>query len=145
MKSWMYATALGLGMVLLSGCASLNDDTTISLASDTYFDTGSADVKDSARSELQSVANRIKINQLTITGIRIEGNTDSVGDPAYNLDLSKRRALAVVNELVNNGISANMMTAYGNGETKPVASNNTDSGRAANRRVDIIIKGRLLF
>lgn len=143
MKSWMYVTALG--MVLLSGCASLNDDTTISLASDTYFDTGSADVKNSARSELQSVANRIKINQLTITGIRIEGNTDSVGDPAYNLDLSKRRALAVVNELVNNGISANMMTAHGNGETKPVAANNTDSGRAANRRVDIIIKGRLLF
>lgn len=145
MKSLFNVAAIGVSAVVLSACAGLTDGTTIRLATDTYFDTGSAVIKPSARSELVSVANRIKLNQLTISGIRVEGNTDSVGNPAYNLDLSKRRALAVVNELIANGISSHMIAAYGNGETKPVATNSTEAGRAANRRVDVIIKGRMLF
>lgn len=144
MKTGFHWASIGLSAMILSACATV-DDTTISLASDTYFNTDSAEILPAARSELVAVANRIKLNRLTINAIRVEGNTDSVGHPDYNLDLSKRRALSVVNELIGNGIPAQMLTAQGNGETKPVASNSTEAGRAANRRVDIIIKGRLLF
>lgn len=143
MKAWMTA-GVAATVMALGGCAAL-DGTTISLAADTYFASGSAALKPSSRAELASLANRIKLNALTINGVRVEGNTDNIGGTAYNLDLSKRRAVAVVEELVRNGVPRNLISAYGNGEAKPVASNSTENGRAANRRVDVIIKGRLLF
>ncbi len=67
--------------------------------------------------------------------IVIEGHTDSVGDDAYNLDLSERRAGAVVAYLVENGIDASRLQAAGKGETEPVADNATPEGRQQNRRV----------
>jgi outer membrane protein OmpA-like peptidoglycan-associated protein len=69
----------------------------------------------------------------------IEGHTDSTGDAAHNMDLSKRRAEAVKSVLVSQfGIDGARLTTTGLGATKPVASNDTPQGRAENRRVEFI-------
>jgi OmpA-OmpF porin, OOP family len=71
--------------------------------------------------------------------IRIEGYTDSRGTESYNLDLSQRRADAVRDFLIDNGISPRRITARGYGEAVPVASNTTIAGRQENRRVEVIV------
>jgi len=71
--------------------------------------------------------------------IRIEGHTDSSGEKSYNLDLSQRRADAVRDFLMENGISAERITARGYGEEKAIAANDTAAGRRENRRVEIIV------
>jgi outer membrane protein OmpA-like peptidoglycan-associated protein len=70
---------------------------------------------------------------------KIVGHTDADGNYASNLDLSKRRALSVKNELVKTfGIDASRLETDGMGETKPVALNDTPSNKALNRRVEFI-------
>ncbi len=71
--------------------------------------------------------------------VRVEGHTDSIGSEQYNMDLSQRRAEAVVEYLVNNGVNASRLVPVGMGEGFPVASNDTDAGRSANRRVDFVV------
>ncbi|MBK6993765.1 MAG: OmpA family protein [Lewinellaceae bacterium] len=71
--------------------------------------------------------------------IEIVGHTDALGDDDYNLELSRRRALAVVNFLQQNKISKNRLRSHGDGEAKPIASNETDEGRAQNRRVEFVV------
>jgi len=71
--------------------------------------------------------------------IRIEGYTDSRGPESYNLDLSQRRADAVRDFLIDNGISPRRITARGYGEAVAVASNSTLAGRRENRRVEVIV------
>lgn len=67
----------------------------------------------------------------------VEGYTDDVGSDAYNLNLSRERAKAVMNYFVSKGVPANRISSTGYGESKPIASNETDAGRAKNRRVEI--------
>jgi len=69
--------------------------------------------------------------------MEVIGHTDSIADDAYNLDLSNRRAATVKNWLVRNGISADRITTRGMGESQPIADNETEAGRAQNRRVEI--------
>jgi outer membrane protein OmpA-like peptidoglycan-associated protein len=69
--------------------------------------------------------------------IVIEGHTSSEGTDAYNLDLSKRRAEAVLSDLVKRGIAVSRLKAAGIGETRPIASNNDENGRSLNRRVEV--------
>jgi len=71
--------------------------------------------------------------------IRIEGYTDTRGPESYNIDLSQRRAGAVRDFLIENGISPQRITARGYGEVVQVASNTTRAGRQANRRVEMIV------
>lgn len=71
--------------------------------------------------------------------VLIEGHTDSVGNASYNLALSQRRADSVKNYLQTRGISGNRLSASGQGQSAPVASNDTTSGRQMNRRVEVII------
>ncbi len=71
--------------------------------------------------------------------IEIMGHTDALGDDDYNLDLSRRRALAVVNFLLENKVNKNRLRSHGEGEAKPIASNETDEGRAQNRRVEFVV------
>ncbi len=73
--------------------------------------------------------------------VTIEGHTDSVGDERYNRDLSQRRADAVRGLLIQNGIKSAQIVSRGLGEQYPIASNETESGRLQNRRVQIIISG----
>ena len=72
----------------------------------------------------------------------VEGNTDSIGSEEFNQRLSERRAAAVKDVLVKSGIEADRLTTVGNGELKPVASNDTEEGRAKNRRVSIVVSGK---
>ncbi len=73
------------------------------------------------------------------TNIIIEGHTDSKGADAYNQTLSENRANAVADYVVAQGVSRSRLTTKGYGATSPVASNDTDEGRAQNRRVNVII------
>ena len=70
----------------------------------------------------------------------VEGNTDSKGTDEYNQKLSERRAASVKDVLVKSGIEADRLTTVGYGESRPVASNDTEEGRAKNRRVSIVVK-----
>ncbi|HEC09331.1 MAG TPA: OmpA family protein, partial [Acidimicrobiales bacterium] len=70
------------------------------------------------------------------TLVAVEGFTDSQGDAAANQRLSEARAQAVVDYLVSQGVSPDVLRASGNGESRPVASNDTAEGRAQNRRIE---------
>lgn len=71
--------------------------------------------------------------------IRIEGHTDKEGRAEFNLDLSKRRAQSVINYLTQNGIEENRLQSNGFGYEKPIADNETEAGKALNRRVEFVI------
>jgi outer membrane protein OmpA-like peptidoglycan-associated protein len=75
-----------------------------------------------------------------ITRIRIEGHTDSTGSRQHNLKLSEARARTVKNYLASHGIEAGRMSSVGLGQTRPIADNKTEEGRAKNRRVEIQIE-----
>jgi OOP family OmpA-OmpF porin len=70
----------------------------------------------------------------------VEGHTDNVGADAYNMNLSKERAKAVMDYLVSKGVPATKISSVGYGEEKPIASNETEEGRSKNRRVEIKAK-----
>ena len=109
----------------------------ISLPSVT-FDTDEYEVKYECHDILEEVAEVIKA--YLKAKIQIEGHTDDIGDDSYNLELSKKRANAVMTYLVENfGIDPKRLTAVGYGETRPIASNLTTEGRQKNRRVDIVL------
>lgn len=80
------------------------------------------------------------IQDLGASHVTIEGHTDSNGAKATNQKLSDARATAISGYLAANGVAAGDLTAIGYGDTKPIASNGTNAGRAQNRRVDVIIK-----
>lgn len=73
--------------------------------------------------------------------VEVAGHTDNIGTASYNLDLSKRRARVVYEYLIDNGISADRLTTEGYGESEPIAGNDTEAGRAENRRTELVILG----
>jgi len=76
------------------------------------------------------------------TRVEIGGHTDNTGDPTYNLDLSRRRAMAVQQYLISRGVDEKRLTAVGYGQEKPIADNNTPQGQLKNRRIEFkILKG----
>ena len=79
------------------------------------------------------------LNAYPAVDVRLEGHTDSVGNPAENKKLSVERAVAVKTTLQVDGIAANRITTAGWGEEKPVASNATEEGRAKNRRLELVV------
>tara|TARA_R110001606_G_scaffold399310_1_gene584699 strand:- start:30948 stop:31784 length:837 start_codon:yes stop_codon:yes gene_type:complete len=79
-------------------------------------------------------------NTDSVIEVRVEGHTDSIGTEAYNKTLSQKRAEAVVAYLVSRGVKSHSLMAIGMGETSPVANNDTDAGRKANRRVDFVVQ-----
>lgn len=110
---------------------------TVNMAQDVLFATDSTSVSSSATNNLYELAS--SLNRYPNSRIDVVGHTDSTGSDAYNMDLSQRRAAAVASVLRNGGVSSSRLSYYGRGETQPVASNATDSGRAQNRRVEIVI------
>ncbi|WP_282601646.1 OmpA family protein [Paracoccus sp. PARArs4] len=102
------------------------------------FATDSAAVSGPAQSDLYAVARNL--NQYPNSRVEVIGHTDNTGSASYNQDLSQRRAQSVLGILSAAGVSQNRMVAVGRGLTQPVASNDTASGRAQNRRVEIIIR-----
>jgi len=77
------------------------------------------------------------MNKYDSLRIEIQAHTDSMGDAAYNMSLSEKRAASVRDYMVSAGIAADRMVVKGYGETQPIADNDTREGRAANRRVEL--------
>lgn len=103
-----------------------------------YFDFNKATVKPESHSALADAAKILQDNP--DIRVEIQGHTDNIGSDEYNQKLSEQRAWAVVNYLVQNfGVSAARLTAKGYGESRPIASNDTDGGRALNRRTEFVI------
>ncbi|MDN3526501.1 OmpA family protein [Halomonas sabkhae] len=102
---------------------------------DVNFEFDSAQLTMGAESVLSDVASKLRSNENV--RVRIEGHTDSVGPASYNEDLSQRRADSVADYLSSQGVAANRMKTIGYGEQQPVATNETDAGRAENRRVEL--------
>ena len=86
-----------------------------------------------SRTPLNEVARELKEHPRL--KVELEGHSDSVGADTYNLKLSQRRADAVRDYLISQGVSASQLTSRGYGESKPVGDNKTEEGRAENRRV----------
>lgn len=103
-----------------------------------HFQTASATILPDSFPMLQEIVALLKAN-VDIKRLRIEGHTDNRGNAAYNLDLSKRRAASVRQWLVDHGIAADRLESEGYGLTRPIATNDSDEGRAQNRRVEFKI------
>ena len=104
---------------------------------DVLFEVGESDLLDSASENIRDVIELLESEP--DKSIRIEGHTDSTGPTALNLRLSRQRAEAVRDALIELGIDAERMNAVGMGEEFPIATNETAQGRARNRRVDVIV------
>lgn len=102
------------------------------------FDTGSAVVRQRLRGDLRALADNL--NEYRDSTVDVVGHTDNVGAASFNQELSARRAGSVASILVSSGVASNRIRAYGRGEDEPIASNLSFAGRAANRRVEIIIR-----
>ena len=104
------------------------------------FDFDKSDIKPQYHQELADFATFMK--QYPGVSVEIDGHTDSKGTDEYNQKLSQRRANSVREYLVKKlGMDGSKLTAVGFGESKPVASNDTDAGRAENRRIEAVLKG----
>jgi outer membrane protein OmpA-like peptidoglycan-associated protein len=112
----------------------------LNVPSDVSFDTGRADIKPNMRAILDQFANGL--SSQPNTDVRIIGHTDSTGSDELNNRLSLDRAQATKNYLVSRGVHANQIQVAGRGEHEPVADNNSDAGRARNRRVEIFLGER---
>jgi outer membrane protein OmpA-like peptidoglycan-associated protein len=105
---------------------------------DISFDPGRADIKPNFRPVLDQFAQSMVQNPGSV--IQIIGHTDASGNDAANIALSRDRANAVRDYLGSRGVAMNRMATDGRGEREPVASNDTDAGRARNRRVEIFVQ-----
>lgn len=106
------------------------------------FETGKSQIKGSAAENLYKLTSFLK--SYPDRSLLIEGHTDNVGSPENNMLLSQRRADAVRVHLLEQGINTNRLSATGKGENYPVATNESISGRALNRRVEVIIADSMM-
>jgi len=120
------------GCPIISYAAKLGVDT---FAKNILFNTGKASFKSGVTTVLEGMLELLK--EYPKSEFAVRGYTDSTGSDALNLRLSDKRANAVRNFLINNGIDASRLAAKGFGEESPVAPNNTSAGRAQNRRVEV--------
>ena len=109
----------------------------VTLTDDVLFDVDQAELKPGGMQRLARVAEFLRQNP--DRNVLIEGHTDSTAPDAYNLALSQRRANAVEDFLITQGVDPNRISAIGYGEQLPIATNETAAGRQANRRVEIVV------
>lgn len=113
------------------------NDILLNMPNSITFGFDSSNVRPEFNGTLSDVAHIL--NQYPETNVEVLGHTDNVGDDSYNKTLSEKRAKAVTTRLINNGVDANRLYVNGRGENEPIANNNTESGRAQNRRVEVKI------
>ena len=129
LRAELQATGVGIRRV--------GNELVLVMPSNITFATDSATIDPSFDRTLASVATVLgRFNQ---TLIDVNGHTDSTGSPGYNQQLSRARAQSVTSALARRGVQPNRILAQGFGETQPIASNATPSGREQNRRVEIRI------
>ncbi len=119
------------------GIVNNGQNLTVTLAEDILFATESTAVSAASQAELQTLAG--SINRFPDTSVSVIGHTDNTGSAEFNLDLSQRRAQAVSSVLIGSGVSPTRIASIGRGEDAPVATNLTEEGRQANRRVEVVI------
>jgi OOP family OmpA-OmpF porin len=141
-RNWVYVVE---GEAMQTGQAGVSADTLAADLADggsarldgIYFDTGRATLRPESRAALEQVAQLM--NRDAALKLEIVGHTDAVGDDAANRRLSEERALAVRSALVvDHGVSDRRLRARGAGESEPVAPNDSEAGRALNRRVELV-------
>jgi outer membrane protein OmpA-like peptidoglycan-associated protein len=112
----------------------------LTLPGSVYFEVNKSVVQPAMRSRLTEIARALS-RAGDDASILIEGHTDADGSNEYNLELSRLRAEAVRSVLVGGGVSPDSVETQGYGETRPIASNSSSSGKAQNRRVEIVLQG----
>ncbi|AZO91662.1 OmpA family protein [Pseudomonas sp. QLc11A] len=105
--------------------------------SDLLFVFNQSDLTPTAKSQLDALMSQFL--DADVVSIKVVGHTDGVGSDAYNQALSERRASSVAEYLISQGVAPNKVTSEGKGESQPIADNETDEGRAKNRRVELHI------
>ncbi len=113
------------------------NDLAITMKSDVLFDTGSSAIKPGGEDEIARIAQIL--NRYPATRVTVEGHTDSKGSENRNMRLSEERARAVADSLTARGVDPSRLTTVGLGPSRPIASNNTESGRQLNRRVTLVV------
>ncbi len=113
------------------------DEIILNMPGNVTFDFGSAALRPEFFEVLNSVS--LVVNEFDQTVLVVDGHTDSVGSEAFNLDLSAERADSVGRYLMAQGVQPVRIATYGYGEGYPIASNQSDSGRRQNRRVELTL------
>ncbi|MGB5484423.1 OmpA family protein [Parasphingorhabdus sp.] len=113
------------------------DNLILNMPSNVTFAVDSSAISPAFQTTLGNVANTLSRYEKSY--VDVLGHTDSTGSDAYNQSLSERRAESVANFLANSGVQRARLATKGYGESQPIASNTTEEGRAANRRVEIKI------
>ncbi|MFP5285405.1 MAG: OmpA family protein [Thermoanaerobaculia bacterium] len=116
------------------------DTLLVHFENDVLFEVDSTRVDSDGRMALEDVAGVLE--EYDKTAVIVQGHTDSTGSEEYNQDLSERRAEAVERYLVSLGVDRDRLATMGFGEESPVASNDSESGRRQNRRVDILLRAK---
>lgn len=124
-----------------TGCAIVAEVKKLLVLEGIKFEFGSSKIAEESKKLLDNTALRA-MNENPSLRVRIEGHTDSVGPEDYNMNLSLRRAEAVMNYLVSRGVESYRMEALGKGEDYPIASNDSEEGRGHNRRIEFIITSK---
>lgn len=109
----------------------------VSLPNNLLFATDSTALTPTLQGDLRALAQNVQV--YANSTLQIVGHTDSDGDAAYNQTLSEGRAQSVANVLIANGVPGSRIQTFGRGESQPVATNQTEAGKALNRRVEIVI------
>ncbi len=117
--------------------ARVEEGIVVTFDSGLLYDFDSEVVKPAARENLRNLAN--SLDKYPDTRVLLAGHTDAVGDATYNQRLSERRAAAAARALVEAGVPNSRLTTAGLGMREPIASNDTETGRAENRRVEVAI------
>ena len=117
------------------GSAPTSEVITLSDQGAVMFAFDSAELTSAAHQQLQALTS--KLNGDNVVSVKVIGHTDSQGSDAYNQALSERRASSVAEYLISQGLSPAKVTSQGRGESQPIADNDTDAGRAQNRRVEL--------
>lgn len=110
----------------------------VTMPQDLLFAVNRSDLRSDLRFDLVALADNLQ--DYPDTTVNIAGHTDDTGSESLNYDLSERRAQAVAFTLEDAGVSSSRIRSFGQGESRPVASNITEEGRAQNRRVEIVIR-----
>lgn len=113
------------------------DNIYLIMPSDVTFAVNQSDIRPGFYQTLNAVAE--VFDEFDRTTITVAGHADSTGPEQYNMQLSQQRALSVSNYLAAQGVAPSRLSSIGFGESRPIADNSTEAGRAANRRVEITI------
>ena len=115
----------------------LKEDGRVAISGGILFETDKAAISSSAADLVRRISDMMKNNP--DIKVAVVGHTDSSGQFKYNLQLSQRRAMAIVQALIKTGIETNRLAAVGVGPLSPVGTNDTTEGRAQNRRVELVL------